>query len=169
MGWACSAYGARRGVYKVSVGKSEGKRPLGRPRRLKSASCSLSQASKFVRKMQQVTSSCWTPKTRGFRSTIFDIRKQRTFEESSESKPDPNDSTVAFSKLTERLGLTEAGIRVFEDNDSNKQRAVTTTQGVYEDACLLWWDSEREGKLFALADFRLHFVKSLSGFVHRQL
>ena len=35
MGGACSAYGGgeRRGVYRVSVGKPEGKRPLGRPRR----------------------------------------------------------------------------------------------------------------------------------------
>ena len=33
MDGACSTYGARRGVYRVSVGKPEGKRPLGRPRR----------------------------------------------------------------------------------------------------------------------------------------
>ena len=32
MGGACSAYGERRGVYRVLVGKPEGKRPLGRPR-----------------------------------------------------------------------------------------------------------------------------------------
>jgi len=29
----CSAYGERRGVYRVLVGKSGGKRPLGRPMR----------------------------------------------------------------------------------------------------------------------------------------
>ena len=34
MGGACSALiGERRGVYSVLVGKREGKRPLGRPRR----------------------------------------------------------------------------------------------------------------------------------------
>jgi hypothetical protein len=33
MGGACSAYGERKGVYKVLVGKPEGKRPLGRPMR----------------------------------------------------------------------------------------------------------------------------------------
>ena len=33
MGWACGAYGWREGVYRVLVGKSEGKRPMGRPRR----------------------------------------------------------------------------------------------------------------------------------------
>jgi len=33
MGGACSVCGEKRGVYRVLVGKSEGKRPLGRPRR----------------------------------------------------------------------------------------------------------------------------------------
>ena len=33
MGWACGAYGWGEGVYTVLVGKPEGKRPLGRPRR----------------------------------------------------------------------------------------------------------------------------------------
>jgi len=33
MDWACGVYGERRGVYRVLVGKPEGKRPLGRPRR----------------------------------------------------------------------------------------------------------------------------------------
>ena len=33
MGWACSAYWERRGVYRVLVGNPEGKRPFGRPRR----------------------------------------------------------------------------------------------------------------------------------------
>jgi hypothetical protein len=32
MGGACSADGERRGVYRVLVGKPEGKRQLGRPR-----------------------------------------------------------------------------------------------------------------------------------------
>jgi hypothetical protein len=33
MGGACSSDGEGRGVYRVLVGKPEGKRPLGRPRR----------------------------------------------------------------------------------------------------------------------------------------
>ena len=33
MGWACGAYGWGVGVYRVLVGKPEGKRTLGRPRR----------------------------------------------------------------------------------------------------------------------------------------
>jgi len=33
MGGACSTYGERRGVYRVLVGKPDGKRSLGRMRR----------------------------------------------------------------------------------------------------------------------------------------
>jgi len=33
MGRACGAYGGGEGVYRFLVGKPEGKRPLGRPRR----------------------------------------------------------------------------------------------------------------------------------------
>ena len=33
LGGACSTYGEKRGVYRVLMGKPEGKRPLGRPRR----------------------------------------------------------------------------------------------------------------------------------------
>jgi hypothetical protein len=33
---------------------------------------------------------------------------------------------ITVSKLTERLGLTEAGIRVFENIDWNGQRAAAT-------------------------------------------
>ena len=33
MGWACGSYGGVEGAYRVLVGKQEGKRPLGRPRR----------------------------------------------------------------------------------------------------------------------------------------
>jgi hypothetical protein len=33
MGRACSTNGEKRNAYRISVGKPEGKRPLGRPRR----------------------------------------------------------------------------------------------------------------------------------------
>ena len=33
MGWACSTYEEKRGVYRFLVWKPNGKRPLGRPRR----------------------------------------------------------------------------------------------------------------------------------------
>jgi len=33
MGGACGVYGEKRGLYRVLVGKPEGKRPLGRPER----------------------------------------------------------------------------------------------------------------------------------------
>jgi hypothetical protein len=33
VGWTCGTHGEGRGVYRVLVGRSEGRRPLGRPRR----------------------------------------------------------------------------------------------------------------------------------------
>jgi hypothetical protein len=33
MGWACGAHGVVRGAYNILVGRPEGRRPLGRPRR----------------------------------------------------------------------------------------------------------------------------------------
>jgi hypothetical protein len=33
MGRACSTYGEKRGAYRILVGRPEGRRPLGRPRR----------------------------------------------------------------------------------------------------------------------------------------
>jgi hypothetical protein len=33
MGWTCGTHGEGRGVYRVLVGRPEGKRPLGKPRR----------------------------------------------------------------------------------------------------------------------------------------
>jgi hypothetical protein len=35
MGRACSTDGARRNAYRILVGKSDGKRPLGRPRHMR--------------------------------------------------------------------------------------------------------------------------------------
>jgi hypothetical protein len=34
MGGACSTNGEKRSIYRIFVGKPEGKRPLGRPRRM---------------------------------------------------------------------------------------------------------------------------------------
>jgi hypothetical protein len=33
VGWTCGTHGEERGAYRVLVGRPEGKRPLGRPRR----------------------------------------------------------------------------------------------------------------------------------------
>jgi hypothetical protein len=33
VGWTCGTHGEGRGAYRVLVGRPEGKRPLGRPRR----------------------------------------------------------------------------------------------------------------------------------------
>jgi hypothetical protein len=38
---------------------------------------------------------------------------------------EPQERTMTVWKLIEWIGLTEAGIRVFEDTDSNEQRAAS--------------------------------------------
>jgi hypothetical protein len=50
------------------------------------------------------------------------IRKQNTLEETEEPEPGPKERTMSVTMLTEGLGLTGAGIRVLEDNDSNERR-----------------------------------------------
>ena len=50
MGWACGKYGDGRGVHRVLVGKPEGKRPLGRPRRRWDASIKMA--------LQEVEGGC---------------------------------------------------------------------------------------------------------------
>jgi hypothetical protein len=55
-------------------------------------------------------------------SIYIEIQKQNVLEETEDAEePEPKKRTVAVSKLTERLGLTEAGIRMFQDNDPNKK------------------------------------------------
>jgi hypothetical protein len=47
-----------------------------------------------------------------------------------EPKPEPRERATTVWKLEEELGLTEAGIRVSEENDWNEQRAATNGQGI---------------------------------------
>ena len=52
---------------------------------------------------------------------IVQIRKQSALEEAKEPELEPQQRTVMVLKLTEGLGLTEAGIRVCEDINRNGQ------------------------------------------------
>jgi len=56
-------------------------------------------------------------------------------EAAEEAEPEPNERTVTVLKLTERLGLTGAGIKVFGDTDWNKKGAAATGQGVMRVIC----------------------------------
>jgi hypothetical protein len=58
----------------------------------------------------------------GVSDNRVEIREPHAGEESVE--PEPEERTMAVSKLTEGLRLTEAGIKVFGDIDSNEQRAA---------------------------------------------
>ena len=53
---------------------------------------------------------------------LAEIRKQSTLEEVEEREPELKERTMSVTKLAEGLGLTGAGIKGFEDNDSNEQR-----------------------------------------------
>jgi len=50
------------------------------------------------------------------------IRKNSAREEAEEPEPGPKERTMTVSKLVEGLGLTEAGIRAFDDIDLNEHR-----------------------------------------------
>jgi hypothetical protein len=44
---------------------------------------------------------------------LVEFRKQSVVEEAEEPEPEPKERTMAVLKLTERLGVTEAGINEF--------------------------------------------------------
>jgi hypothetical protein len=56
---------------------------------------------------------------------LFEIRKQSALQESEEPEPGPKERTMAVLKLAEGLGLTEGGIKVFEDSSLKEQRTAT--------------------------------------------
>ncbi|XP_066566163.1 protein UXT isoform X1 [Amia ocellicauda] len=63
---------------------------------------------------------------------LAEICNQSSLEEAEELESEPRETrrTMTVSKLSEGLGLIEAGIRVLEDIDSNEQRAAATRQGI---------------------------------------
>jgi hypothetical protein len=58
---------------------------------------------------------------------LVEIRKQSVLEEAEEPVPEV---TMMVTMLTEGAGLTGAGIKEFENNDSNEHRAATTRQEI---------------------------------------
>jgi hypothetical protein len=60
---------------------------------------------------------------------ILEIRKRIATEEAQEPELEPKERTMTVLKLTAGLGVTEAGIRVFEDTDRKELRASTTGHG----------------------------------------
>jgi hypothetical protein len=55
---------------------------------------------------------------------LVEIQKQSTLEEAKELEPKLHNRTMMVSKFTERHGLTEASIKVFEATDVNKQQQL---------------------------------------------
>jgi hypothetical protein len=61
---------------------------------------------------------------------LVEIQKHSALEEAEQPEPGPKERTMAVLKLTEWLGLTEAGIKVFVDNEWNEKGAAATGQGI---------------------------------------
>jgi len=64
---------------------------------------------------------------------LLQVWKQSALEEGKEPELELQQRTVTVLKLTEGLGLTEAGIRVSEDINCNGQRAAATARGICEE------------------------------------
>jgi hypothetical protein len=52
----------------------------------------------------------------------FEIEKRNVLEEAEKPEPDPKKRNMTVTVLNEGLGTTAAGIKVFDDIDSNNQR-----------------------------------------------
>jgi hypothetical protein len=59
---------------------------------------------------------------------LVEIQKQSAHEKAEE--PEPKEGTLMIAKVTEGLGLSEAGIKVSEDIDANEQQAATIREGI---------------------------------------
>ena len=58
------------------------------------------------------------------------IRRYSALEEVEEPKSEPKERTTTVWKLAEWLGVTEDGVRVFEENEWNDQRAASNGQEI---------------------------------------
>jgi lipopolysaccharide biosynthesis regulator YciM len=61
---------------------------------------------------------------------LAEIQKQSALERAEEPEPEPEEGTMMIARSTVRLGLSEAGIKVFEDIDANEQQAATIREGI---------------------------------------
>jgi hypothetical protein len=64
------------------------------------------------------------------RDDLSEICKQSALEEAEGPEPEPKERTMTVLKLVEGLGLIEAVIVVFEDNDCNERGTARTGQGI---------------------------------------
>jgi hypothetical protein len=58
----------------------------------------------------------------------FEIQKRSVLEEVEKTEPDPKERNTAVTLVNEGLGITAAGIKVYDDIDSNNQRIANTRQ-----------------------------------------
>jgi hypothetical protein len=96
---------------------------------------------------------------------FVEIWKQSALEEAEEHEPQPEEGTVRVSEWTDGFGLTAAGIKAFEDNDSKERRSATMRQGLMGTK-----KSQRRRRGLSLDRFQCLVSSSLPlGLVHRHL
>ena len=61
---------------------------------------------------------------------MIEIQKQSTLEAAEEPHGELTERTTMVLKLAEGLGVIDVGIKMFEDTDTNEQRAATTRHGI---------------------------------------
>jgi len=61
---------------------------------------------------------------------LVEIRKGSVLDEAERLEPEPRDRTVTVLRLRGGPGLTETGIKMFENSDWNGQRTAATGQGI---------------------------------------
>lgn len=85
----------------------------------------LNQVHKFLRTILKWLKCCGQDPT--FDQTA-EIQKQGAHEGAEE--PEPEEKTMGLLNVTERLGLTEGGIKAVEDTDWTQQRATTISEAI---------------------------------------
>jgi hypothetical protein len=91
----------------------------------------VSHTHKFIRPMPKISSESLNYNNLEFRlNSPVEIRKPGSLEEGEGPEPEPKERTLTVLKLTDGLGLTEAGIKVSEDTDWNRHRAAAAGRGI---------------------------------------
>ena len=86
----------------------------------------LSQAHEFLRMMLKTPTSCWTSMIRNSSSiSLLEMTSKVLLKKLWNLDVSLRRGPWRFGTWLWGLGLTEAGIKVFEDLDSNEQRAAT--------------------------------------------
>jgi hypothetical protein len=74
VGWTCGTHGEGRGAYRVLVGRPEGKRPLGRPRRRREDNIKMDIRERGIDGANCIQLAQNRVQWRAFLNTVMDLR-----------------------------------------------------------------------------------------------